>query len=418
MADKLNQPPRKNPQRRTRQPTPPPLARSRAALGFSARAAAGQFMLQTCDECQAVTYPPRDVCPKCWSSALRWQAMDPIGELLTDTVLHTSTNVYFRERMPWRIGTVKLANGVPLLAHIHSDAVVGRSVKLIARTDKAGQGVILALPIKETPHMNDDKQFRELSATPRFRRILVTDARTALGQAMVAALVAAGASKVFAGIAEPWKPFPGRDVLEALDHVELVALDVTQGDSVLELVGSIGGKTDIVINTASHVRPGTAMTRRGVMVAKDEMETNYFGLLRLLQNFGPAMRGRAADGDNNAVCWVNLLSVYALSNWPAYGTTSASQAAALSLAQSARADFLGSGIKLANIFHGPLDDEWHQPVSPPKVAPNKLASETIRALEQGLEEVFVGDVAMDVIARWREDPGVLERELTTEVSAQ
>lgn len=418
MANKLTKPQRKNPQRRTRQPTPPPLARSRAALGFSARAAAGQFMLQACDQCQAVTYPPRDVCPKCWSKELVWTAMDPIGELLTDTVLHTSTNVYFRERMPWRIGTVKLKNGVPLLAHVHSDAVAGQPVRLIARTDKAGQGVILALPIKETPHMNDDKQFRELSATPRFRRVLVSDARTELGQAVVRSLVDAGASKVFAGIAEPWKPFPGRDALQAIENVELVALDVTQGDSVMELAGSIGGKTDILINTASHARPGTAMTRRGVMVAKDEMETNYFGLLRLLQNFGPAMRGRAADGDNNAVCWVNLLSVYALSNWPAYGTSSASQAAAFSLAQSARADFLGSGIKLANVFHGPLDDEWHQPVSPPKVAPRKLASETIRALEQGLEEVFVGDVAQDLIARWRDDPGVLERELMMETSAE
>ena len=161
-----------------------------------------------------------------------------------------------------------------------------------------------------------------------------------------------------------------------------------------------------------HIRPGAPMSRRGVMVAKDEMEVNYFGLLRLLQNFGPVMRSRAADGDNNAVCWVNLLSVYALSNWPAYGTTSASQAAALSLAQASRAEFHGSGIKVMNVFMGPLEDEWYQPVSPPKVTPKKLAGVIVESLQQGLEEVFVGDIANDVIDRWRDDPGVLERELT------
>lgn len=184
----------------------------------------------------------------------------------------------------------------------------------------------------------------------------------------------------------------------------------------LELASSIGGKTDIIINTAMHVRPGSPMGRRGVMVAKDEMEVNYFGLLRLLQQFGPTMRARAADGDNSAVCWVNLLSVYAHSNWPAYGTTSASQAAALSLAQSSRAEFHGSGIKVMNVFHGPLEDEWYQPVSPPKVAPEKLARVIVESLRQGLEEVYVGDIANDVIDRWREDPDVLERELSQNVT--
>lgn len=412
MAEKLTPPGRKNPQLRTRVPTPPPMLRSRAALGFSARAAAGRFMLQSCSECQHVSWPPRDICPKCWSHEFVWKDMPEQGEFLAETVLHTSTNVYFKDRMPWRIGTIKLATGVPVLAHIHQDLQEGDQVKLIARTDKSGQGVIMAMPLKETANMQDDKQFRELSCDPKYRRVLVTDVRHEVGQSAVHELLEAGAKIVFMGVSEGWKPFAGQEALLALPNTEVVPLNLTEGDSVMEAAASIGHKIDILVNTAMHVRPGSPMGRKGMMTAKDEMEVNYFGLLRLLQHFGPVMRARAADGDNSAACWVNILSVYALSNWPEYGTTSASQAAALSLAQSARAEFYGSGIKVLNTFTGPMEDQWYQPVSPPKVTPQKLAKVIVQSLQQGIEEAFIGDIANDVIKRWREDPAVLERELT------
>ena len=66
----------------------------------------------------------------------------------------------------------------------------------------------------------------------------------------------------------------------------------------------------------------------GVEVARAEMDVNYFGLLRLAQEFAPVMRSRGADGQSSATAWVNLLSVYALTNFPPHGTFSASKAAA------------------------------------------------------------------------------------------
>ena len=64
-----------------------------------------------------------------------------------------------------------------------------------------------------------------------------------------------------------------------------------------------------------------------------------------------------------------------------------------------------------SVFCGPIDDDWHQPVPPPKVAPVAVARAVITALEQGIEESFVGDIAKDVLARWQDNPKVLEREL-------
>ena len=48
---------------------------------------------------------------------------------------------------------------------------------------------------------------------------------------------------------------------------------------------------------------------------------------------------------------------------------------------------------------------------PPKVAPSALARAVVRALQQGLEDVFVGDIAEDIRARLAVNPKALEREL-------
>jgi NAD(P)-dependent dehydrogenase (short-subunit alcohol dehydrogenase family) len=180
---------------------------------------------------------------------------------------------------------------------------------------------------------------------------------------------------------------------------------------VSELAGEIGGKVDIVVNNAEVHRPFGIASRHGTDAARAEMDINYFGLLRLAQEFGPALRARSADGTAHAAAWVNLLSVYALSNYPPHGTFSASKAAAHSLAQCLRAEMRPAGIRVVNVFPGPIDDEWNQNLPPPKVAPAALASAIVRALKEGVEDVYPGDVAQEWVERWRDNPKVLEREL-------
>jgi NAD(P)-dependent dehydrogenase (short-subunit alcohol dehydrogenase family) len=180
---------------------------------------------------------------------------------------------------------------------------------------------------------------------------------------------------------------------------------------VTELAGSIGGKVDIVVNNAEVHRTFGIGARRGTDVAKAEMDINYFGLLRLAQEFGPALKGRSADGATGATAWVNLLSIYALSNFPPHGTFSASKAAAHSLAQCLRAEMRPAGIRVINVFPGPIDDEWNQHTPPPKLAPTALANAIVKALRDGVEDVYPGDVAQEWLERWRDNPKVLEREL-------
>ncbi len=412
MTMPLMRPKRKNPLLRTRQMNLPPWQRGRVALGMTAAAAEGRFALQSCADCGAVQYPPREACRVCLSPRLPWRTQSGQGQLLGSTTLHHSNDLFFRERLPWRLGLVQLDGGPTLMVHLHGE--VGEApqrVRVGARLDRGGQAVLIAFPEEGSPHMADDKVLREMTSDPKFRKVLVTDGKTEVGQAIVRALVKAGADLVWVGHAEPWKQYGGLEDISQLPQVSLVPLDLTDGRSVTELAGSIGGKVDIVISNAEVHRTFGISARRGTDVARAEMDINYFGLLRLAQAFGPALKGRADDGATGATAWVNLLSIYALSNFPAHGTFSASKAAAWSLAQCLRAEMRPAGIRVINCFPGPIDDDWNQQTPPPKLAPATLANAIVRALRDGIEDVYPGDVAQEWLERWRDDPKVLEREI-------
>jgi NAD(P)-dependent dehydrogenase (short-subunit alcohol dehydrogenase family)/uncharacterized OB-fold protein len=411
MTEPLKRPKRKNPLKKTRLPLSPQGIRSRTAHGLTAAAAEGRFALQVCADCGTVLYPPRDACPSCLSPRLPYKDVDPRGTLVVETTVRISTDPYFRERTPWRVGTVKLDAGPMLVAHLHGDATEGSRVRVELKLDRSGAPVVIALPQKDTPNMADDPQLRELTCDPKFRRVLITNGRTAVGQAMAKAFSEAGATIVFVGIADPWKPFPGMDALRGIERVEIVPLDLTDTESVTEQAEQNGGRVDIVVNTAEHVRAGGITERHGLTIAREEMDIRYLGLMRLAQAFGPAMRARGADGVNSATAFVNLLSVHALANWPTYGAHSATEAACLSAAQCLRAELRPGGVKVLNVFFGPLETEWFQTVPPPKVAPSQLAKAVVDALKKGIEDVFVGDVAEDIRARLAVNPKALEREL-------
>src|SRR4029079_5611481 len=118
VTEPLARPKRKDPLKRTRLPLRPQDVRSRTAHGLTAAAAEGRFALQVCLDCGAVIYPPRDACPSCLSPRLRCRGGARGGILLAETTVQTATDRYFRERTPWRAGTVKLDAGPVVVAHL------------------------------------------------------------------------------------------------------------------------------------------------------------------------------------------------------------------------------------------------------------------------------------------------------------
>src|SRR3954464_15267709 len=144
-------PKKKNPVLRTRLPTLPPGTRSRAALGLTAAAALGRFELQQCQDCGTVQYPPREACHRCLSVKLAWKGQRSGGDLIAETKLHHSNYLFFRERLPWRLGLVQLDCGPTVVAHLHEGAK--QRVAIRTMLDRAGQAVLAAVPEKEAVNM-------------------------------------------------------------------------------------------------------------------------------------------------------------------------------------------------------------------------------------------------------------------------
>ena len=333
----------------------PPSFRSRAAAGLTAAAAVGRFELQVCRRCGAVQYPPREACHRCLSVVLDWRLQSGGAELLSETTLLHSHDEYFRGRLPIRLGLVRLDSGPSAVVFL-DDGVTAARVRVDVRLDKAGQGALVAFA--EGAVATRTKLFREMSCDPRGRKVLVTDAGTAPGVALVRALVDGGAEIVWAGCGSAAATCGGpEDLLGALEPVRFVSLDVTSDESAQAAADQIGSQVDILINNSE--------TCGGLAHA-----------------FVPAMQASSASASatDPMMAWVNLLSLDALM----------SKAAGLSFAQSLRAEMSPAGIRVINVFPGS------------ELAPVALAQSIVKALQDGIEDLYPGEVAQAWLTRSRE----------------
>jgi NAD(P)-dependent dehydrogenase (short-subunit alcohol dehydrogenase family)/uncharacterized OB-fold protein len=364
-------------------PVLPPSKRSPVAYRLTAAAALGCFELQRCSRCGAVQYPPREACHRCLSVDLEWVRQSGTGRLMAETTLHHSHELYFQRRLPWRLGLVRLDVGPMVVAHLHRAVPAApASVEVTVRLDASGQAVLIARPPGEEAIMNDDPHIGEMSCDPRGLKVLITDGTGPVGQALIRDFLGAGASKLWVG--EP--PGARLSVNASGGKVSVLSMDVRNDESVRAATATVGAELDMLVNNSRY--QGDVIS---AAAAREEMEINYFGLLRLSDHFAPLLeaRGRGA--------WVNLLAIYALSNLPAQATFSASMAAALSLSQGLRARLRVTGLRLVNVFSGPI-------------APDTLSKSVIAALCSGVEDAYSGELAQEWLARWQESPKVLERE--------
>lgn len=393
-------------------PALPPAVRSRVAMGLTTAAAVGEFELQVCSRCKAVQYPPRETCHQCLSDNLLWKRQSGDGELIACTVLHHSHDAYFRERLPWSIGTVKLDCGPTVVVHLPDAAPKPPArVRVSVRLDRAGMGVLVMTASKTgtSADLNNDRRLQELACAPKGCNVLVTNGSSLHAQATVQALLSAGAERIWVGMPEPDKEHLKIGVLRESPRVLCVPLNVADDSSVKQLADDIGGDVNIVINTVEANASLSALPLEES--ARREMEVNYFGLLNLGRHFGPIMLTRAADGEAK-LAWVNVLSIFSLVTLPTHSTYSASMAAAHSLSQGLRTDLGRFGVRVINVFPGPFDDVRSHSLPEPKLAPTALADAIVTALHDGVEDIYPGELASEWRDRLREDPKTLERQLT------
>ena len=207
--------------------------------------------------------------------------------------------------------------------------------------------------------------------------VLVTGANRGIGAAFVEQLKLRGAAKIYAA---------ARDVATIeVDGVHPLQLDITDPGQV-EAAAAAAPDVQLLVNNAG-ISTGTPLVTGDEETIRREMETNFYGPLRMTRAFAPIL------GSHGGGAIVNVISALSWFSLPGVGAYAASKAAAWALADSARLELAGQGTHVVAVHMGLVDTDMAAGMDAPKVAPPDLARAALDAVESGAQEVLADDWA-------------------------
>jgi NAD(P)-dependent dehydrogenase (short-subunit alcohol dehydrogenase family) len=221
--------------------------------------------------------------------------------------------------------------------------------------------------------------------------VLITGANRGIGLAFARAALARGARKVYAAARDPANV--------QLAGVEAIALDVTQPDSVAAAAQRCGDVT-LLINNAGIATLGGFLAAGSVDAARAQMETNYFGPLRMSLAFAPTL----ARHGGGAI--LNVLSVASWISSPLLAVYGASKSAAWSLTNGLRHELRAQGTQVLGMHMGFVDTDLTRGIEMAKSTPDAVVRAALDALEAGAEEVLADDITRQVKQGLSAHPGV------------
>jgi NAD(P)-dependent dehydrogenase (short-subunit alcohol dehydrogenase family) len=230
--------------------------------------------------------------------------------------------------------------------------------------------------------------------------VLVSGANRGIGAAIVRELLKAGVGKVYAG-ARHLNSLP--DFGDK--RIVPLQLDVTS-DASVNAAANAAKDVDILVNNAGKAAfsDWTTVTRD---VIDADMNTNFYGTLRVIRAFTPRFVSRGTGTIANVISVVGLASVPALAGY------SASKAALQSLTQGLRGSLKNSGVSVIGIYPGPIDTDLAKNIPMEKATPEHAAANIVRGLEKGEPNIFPDPMALQVEQLWahngRELEGALQR---------
>lgn len=77
----------------------------------------GRWITSCCASCKRKTFPPKPVCPHCWSADVSWSGLGTQGTLYSWTRIHAAPAVFDSEA-PYAVGIVDLTEGVRLACRL------------------------------------------------------------------------------------------------------------------------------------------------------------------------------------------------------------------------------------------------------------------------------------------------------------
>lgn len=206
----------------------------------------------------------------------------------------------------------------------------------------------------------------------------VSGANRGLGLALVHALLAKGARKVYAGVRDPASiTIPG---------VVAVQLDVTKPAQVAAAAAACGD-VDLLINNAGIAHLFDYMDADAIEKGRVIFDTNFFGVVSMSQAFTPVL---AANGGG---ALVNILSVASWVNAAPLSLYAASKSAAWGFTNGLRTALAAQGTLVAGVHVGFMDTDMTDGMELPKTSPAAVAATILAGIEAGLTEIVADEIS-------------------------
>lgn len=133
-------------------------------------------------------------------------------------------------------------------------------------------------------------------------------------------------------------------------NISVIELDVTKDDSVTKAIQTIvseDGRVDHLINNAGYMFVGITEAY-SIEQAKDQFETNFFGILRMVKAVAPYMR-KQKEG-----LIVNVTSIAGRLTFPYFGIYCASKHAVEAYSQALGYELAPFGVEVSIVEPGPF----------------------------------------------------------------
>ena len=203
--------------------------------------------------------------------------------------------------------------------------------------------------------------------------VLITGANRGIGRAFAREALARGARRVYAAARDPASvDLPG---------VLPLQLDVTDPEQVARAARECRDVT-VLVNNAGVATLGGFLQDGALDGARQQLEVNFFGMLRMAQAFAPVL---AANGGG---AMLNVLSIASWINRPLLGTYGATKSAAWALTNGLRHELRAQGTQVTALHMGFVDTDLTRGIDMPKSTPEAIVREAWDGLEAGLEEVL------------------------------
>jgi NAD(P)-dependent dehydrogenase (short-subunit alcohol dehydrogenase family) len=215
---------------------------------------------------------------------------------------------------------------------------------------------------------------------------IVTGANRGIGKTIVETLLAAGASKVYAGV----RKLDSADELVAAHgaKVDPVRIDMEDANSI-QSAAHKANDVSLVINNAGVFQGGNPLDCDFIDSTQYQLNVNAYGLVRMAQAFAPVLKAHGGGA------FVQINSVVSLRSFPGFAAYCASKAAAYSITQALHLQFAAQGTQVLSVHPGPIRTDMGTQAGLDEVAEpaSVVADGIIAALAVGDYHLFPDSLA-------------------------